>query len=767
MGWILFYKKAFVITLMIISAAAAFLMILLNLQYPYIGLEVQKQDHGEYEAGTVSTIGWAHANQIQPGDQILEVNGNPVEEHSTVQDYSRVEKAESVTVLSEGAVRTEPVTMSRYFTEEHLYFVVFPSFFFFLSLWLSLLLLKSTIKPHTSMLILFIMTLSLCYHSAGLAAKLSQTGLYIQTVTFLLSPVLFLQFVYHYFMTYKESWLNKNWMKGAYLLLFVLLLLNTALSVALASTGRMILLISFLLLLFYIFSALTKGIVNFRREPVLNTFKMLFISLVIALAPFTFLYVLPVLFTGSYLLPGEAVSIFIFVVPVIFLYLLCTDQLVNIQLYFSRLGYYLGISALPPVLVIIFFPALSNAPLTLSLTLQVFSVTYLTTLLFLYLKSYLDAKLRKSLFLGKEQFKESIYRLTMRMRQNKSVEEVQESIEKEFQEVLNVDRTVHFFISKRNHTVSEMESSKDDFDLMQLISILKRSPVSTGAIFQSGSSFALIIGESSEYYYVTAGLNDKPFRLDDSKKEWLLTLSYYSSILLENLLRIEDLLQELEDMTLEKEGNTEWLTRLLFNLSEKERSQLSVDLHDSVLQELLVLKREVSEIKSATDMGTAINSARLEKLEEGLLDVIYLTRETCHSLLPPLLESNGLEGALDDLASKFQLRSNIKLSLTATGLKRDTDYEVTLALYRIVQELLNNAMKHSNAENVSVSLRQQHGTITLEYNDNGMGISSLNEQTVGKMGLFGIKERVNSLKGKISIVTEKNEGLTVTIRLEV
>ena len=199
--------------------------------------------------------------------------------------------------------------------------------------------------------------------------------------------------------------------------------------------------------------------------------------------------------------------------------------------------------------------------------------------------------------------------------------------------------------------------------------------------------------------------------LNIQERIWLETLAYISSILLENFQLIEGLFQKIEDYKEKKEKEyPSWLSRLLFTISEKERANLSIDLHDSVLQDLLQLFREVDNITEKVKEESLKND--LFELKERMLDNIHLIRETCNELRPPFLSELGIIESIHLLFDQTKLRANFILNFELDSSFQMINKEYELPLYRVVQELLNNAMKHSEATHVNISLTQQNQILT-------------------------------------------------------
>ncbi|MCI3921210.1 PAS domain S-box protein [Paenibacillus sp. TRM 82003] len=246
------------------------------------------------------------------------------------------------------------------------------------------------------------------------------------------------------------------------------------------------------------------------------------------------------------------------------------------------------------------------------------------------------------------------------------------------------------------------------------------------------------------------------------EEEWLETAVRYVTILYDNLQLIEDLMYRLEQSVTSSE-TPKWMLRLLFRLSEKERATLSSDLHDSVLQDLINWYRKLESFRSLRSLESDIQRELLQ-IEEGLLDAIHQIRITCNELRPPFLLKMGLVESLKSLFEYTRMFANYEIEFLADGIQFNLNEEQILGMYRIVQELLNNANKHSQANRVIMSLIEQDGCVVFTYSDDGVGMNLFGlEGSFQHMGLAGIEKRIMSIEGKVDFQSAPREGFHVRI----
>lgn len=269
------------------------------------------------------------------------------------------------------------------------------------------------------------------------------------------------------------------------------------------------------------------------------------------------------------------------------------------------------------------------------------------------------------------------------------------------------------------------------------------------------------IGEKRQPVYLRITPNQAMLKIE---KEWLETAVHYATILYDNLHFIEDLMQRLEEMVAKNE-TPKWMLRLLFKLSEKERSALSSDLHDSVLQDLIIWYRKLESLRSTAAFAKEIHD-ELHRIEDGLLDAIHQIRITCNELRPPFLLKMGLVESLKSLFSYTRMFANYEIEFLSGGLNCPLNEEQILGVYRIVQELLNNANKHSQATKVRMELSCQEDHICFSYSDDGVGMDlSAFDGSFQHMGIAGIEKRVLSLEGKVALESALQNGFHVNITL--
>lgn len=188
---------------------------------------------------------------------------------------------------------------------------------------------------------------------------------------------------------------------------------------------------------------------------------------------------------------------------------------------------------------------------------------------------------------------------------------------------------------------------------------------------------------------------------------------------------------------------------------EIERTRLSRELHDGLAQQLMAIKMNVENIDNSNF------SEKIVQIRNGFREVIAEIRNISNNLMPSVLVNYGLKRALDDLERTINNSEIIHFNLDYNTEIDSISKRVDIYIYRIIQETLNNTLKHSNASNFSVSIISNTETLEIVISDDGDGFN-FSEITLGN-GLRNLQERVNILDGKINIEGRIGVGTIITI----
>ncbi len=203
------------------------------------------------------------------------------------------------------------------------------------------------------------------------------------------------------------------------------------------------------------------------------------------------------------------------------------------------------------------------------------------------------------------------------------------------------------------------------------------------------------------------------------------------------------------------------LLKAVFETQESERKRLAEDLHDSVGQVLSAIKLNLHRLdKSCVSESSQPLLFDTRKLAD---ECIVEIRNIIQNVLPPVLTDYGLLEALEGLCIKVEQTTNVKVELKKKLDRIRFQPEIELNFYRIAQELFGNAIKHSGASIIHLSLIYEGEYLTMEFKDNGRGFN-INNVKHG-YGLKNLQSRVQLINGEVNIYTKPLNGTITIIRV--
>lgn len=363
-------------------------------------------------------------------------------------------------------------------------------------------------------------------------------------------------------------------------------------------------------------------------------------------------------------------------------------------------------------------------------------------------------KLYNQLHTSLDRFFKDVFGVTkVSQLEQRLIEEVQSILDTRLVSMIQIDIHQQASIQRGDRLNSSITE-----DLVQ-----RYADASMCEIYPHNDGIFIKLGEHEGKHYLLYIQPSNPSSLDPKAQIWLKTISRFVHVLYENLHTIEDLTWEIEEIFRGKEAPA-WLLRLLFNIAENERKRLALDLHDSALQEQIIWCRKIEDLIDHPECTEEIRK-KLDITRNGLLDVIHQIRLTCNELRPPFLKQMGIVEVLKGLFKDVQLRSDFVIRFNVDEFdNHELNEEQITGLYRIVQELLANAAKHSDATHLDFKLTNSEEKVNLFYKDNGKGMDLAQIRKESKsIGIYGIHERVRSLEGRVTFYSSPNEGFELFI----
>jgi len=201
----------------------------------------------------------------------------------------------------------------------------------------------------------------------------------------------------------------------------------------------------------------------------------------------------------------------------------------------------------------------------------------------------------------------------------------------------------------------------------------------------------------------------------------------------------------------------------LYDGQEFERHRISRELHDGLAQHLIAIKMTLENLISKKEL---LHENRINQLKEQLNHSIDELRKISYDLAPAGILEFTIDNALANLCRQVQSYTSIQIEFSAFGDFSNLNQRTKIYLYRIVQEALNNAIKHAEATHIFIQLTETNNLLVLIMEDNGKGFNfDTNNLGLGK-GLFNMRERSILLNGTFDVETFPSKGTTIRVKIK-
>ncbi len=194
--------------------------------------------------------------------------------------------------------------------------------------------------------------------------------------------------------------------------------------------------------------------------------------------------------------------------------------------------------------------------------------------------------------------------------------------------------------------------------------------------------------------------------------------------------------------------------KLIYATQEKERNRIAINLHDNLGAMLATIKYYITKLSESTDTSTtqSLHNSAIHHVDKALLDL----HTTVHDLIPKNISNNGWLGELKELLVTIHKTSNLLTNIEVEGEIPRYGEAAELNLFRIVQELLTNSIKHAKATKLSFLIHQHKSSLSIYYNDDGIGMNPVENKN--GFGLMSLKARTTLYHGFFDIKSENGKG---------
>ena len=496
-----------------------------------------------------------------------------------------------------------------------------------------------------------------------------------------------------------------------------------------------------------------------------NQLLLVLMGIIIGVAPFLVLTAIPTIISGIPLISSEQSSLFIIFVPLAIVY-------VQSNTYLPSAGYLLRkltincMIIIPEAVIIGYLVRLNLANRALAMP-EILIAVSAVLLLSICCYDKLQERLEEIIFPGQAFYKRKLGQISDSLTGISSLDALGARLCQAIIENMHLDGTL-FLLKKGDHivTLSSAGRYRDNPEeaarLKQLFLEVQRDPSNT--TLPRGWPAAFLISLSKGAYRIGLFLG---FELDKaflSNEELSLLAAIGKQVLLaaENI----ELLGVLEQKARQEQEHARGL-QLLHYVSQRkledERRSIAREVHDGPLQTAMHVLRLLK----------GRNSEEEEKeINEKMADLIYELRHVCLELRPPLLDDLGFLPTVEWLVKKLMIEEDIEIILNSKGFDNSIrlDHNVELAAFRLIQEALNNVIKHAGADLVQVTIRLTKNLI-IKVSDNGQGFDASYSKTdllkENKFGLVGMEERVQQFGGRLKISSRPVQGTSIVFFIPV
>jgi two-component system, NarL family, sensor kinase len=304
---------------------------------------------------------------------------------------------------------------------------------------------------------------------------------------------------------------------------------------------------------------------------------------------------------------------------------------------------------------------------------------------------------------------------------------------------------------------------KDAINYYAKFTATKDSVLNTGGIVEATELKNMYEGQIKEYEIASlTAANKQKSTLNKILLITALALAFIGFLVYLNFIGRQKL-QVAKISELEKDKQLHTIDAMLKG-QEDERSRIAKDLHDGLGGMLSGVKFSLADMKE----NMVMDARSVNAFENSILrldNTIAELRKVAHNLMPEALVKFGLKNAILDYCNSIQISSKTKIIFEQMGAERQLDNTADLYIYRIVQELINNAVKHAAPSQIFVQLTKTLHKVLLTVEDDGKGFNREILPSAKGIGMRSIKQRINYFKGKVDIASHPGQGTSINIEL--
>jgi hypothetical protein len=249
----------------------------------------------------------------------------------------------------------------------------------------------------------------------------------------------------------------------------------------------------------------------------------------------------------------------------------------------------------------------------------------------------------------------------------------------------------------------------------------------------------------------------------------LLTTSYFAFRHQKNKKKILLKEKELQEQKLEKLLKNQELSSIdaMIEGQEKERQRIANDLHDNLGSLLATLKLHFHNLKVKKDRLKTEENILFERTDQLIDETYQKVRSMAHAKNAGIKANESLLPAVKNFASKVSLANALVIDVIDDGMEVRLDNALEMTIFRVIQELITNIIKHAHATEANIHLTNHGNFINILVEDNGVGFNTNEVKPQSGMGLYSIQTRIENLEGKVTIESFEGKGTSVIIDIPI
>jgi len=236
----------------------------------------------------------------------------------------------------------------------------------------------------------------------------------------------------------------------------------------------------------------------------------------------------------------------------------------------------------------------------------------------------------------------------------------------------------------------------------------------------------------------------------------------------ESLKKSEQYQSQLVTQSRRMQEQLRWLSRQILSAQEEERKKISRELHDVIAQTLTSINVRLANLKKEAMSNTRGIGRKITRTQQLVQQSVDIVHRFARELRPSVLDDLGLIPALHTFMKSFREQTGIRVSLSAFAAVEEVKGDKRTVLYRVAQEALTNVARHANASEAEVKIQKLDGALCMKIKDNGKGFRKkrwLAGNKNERLGLLGMKERVEMVNGVFTVKSTPGKGTTVQAQI--